>query len=372
MDGFLSFPASALEFGSSLNIEPYRNEYSPFSRMQGIDPVQSAEQVLVDSYYGLAYDSWINIGGNPYGITSELPTGPLDGLAKDYLRVPFARVPRINVREKDQLFRMLQKIREFYPGLTLLFRGQNREYLLNRSAETLEKLYGSKVCEPSLLPSAERRGLNIDMVGPTWCGVLRYFLDVWATAKRNDEQFRYIHRFGEHYLFHHFALAIAQHYGLPSSGLDVTNSIETALFFALHRFSRSQQNPSSMVCSRLGDRNEAPVLYVFALEIDEEYIKFESDLLGELPNNRPSRQSAHFLQRAWGMARNRAAQYLVAALYPDPLGDYGALPAAEKLFPGPGEDLFGINLESLVVHLPDSLPELNRFIRDFAWIEGPS
>lgn len=368
MDGFANIPISQLEAGSPLNLEPYRNEYSPFSRVHEVSPAISGDGVLVDTYYGLAYDGWIRRGGAPYGMTAAIPVGPLDSLATGYLRIPFARVPCIAVGDKEGLSRVLDRVQEVYSGLTFLFRGQDREYLLNRSAETHEALYGSQVREPSLLPSAERRGVNIDAVGPAWCGMLSSTLDLWASARKDDAQLQLIHEVGQQYRFHHFALAMAQHYGLPSSGLDVTNSIEVALFFALHRFTRPENEPGWLMCSRLQGDGSVPVLYVFAVEIDPHYIRFERSLLGELPENRPSRQSAFFLQRGWGMARNRAARSLVAALYLDPDGEYGLLPGAEDLFPGPDEDVFGKAFESARLNLSDSLPELTRFVQDFAWV----
>lgn len=372
MDSFESIPVSRLEEGTPLNIQPYRNEYSPFSRIHEVGPAAPGDEVLVDTYYGLAYDPWIRAGGVPYGLTDKLPKGPLDDLAAGYLRIPFARIPCIKVRDKVGLMRVVERIKQSYPDLPLLFRGQSSEYLLNRRADTLEALYGDRVQEPSLLPSADRRGINIDMVGPVWCGTLRWFLDLWATKRKDDAQYKRIHEVGQHYLFHRFALAMAQHYGLPSSGLDVTDSIETALFFALHSFSRSQTEPNILLCSRTTREGSAPVLYIFGVEIDMHYISFEGQLLGELPNNRPSRQSAFFLHRGWGMARNQAACNLLVALYPDLDGDYGTLPMADYLFPGPKEDLFGVAIESAKRYIGDKLPELNRLVQDFAWVQaGP-
>jgi hypothetical protein len=277
-------------------------------------------------------------------------------------------VPCIKASDKAGLLQLVLRVREAYPDLTLLFRGQTKEYLLDRNIETLKALYGSEVREPSLLPSAERRNMNIDAVGPSWCGMLRWLLDVWATRRGDTEQFQQIHEAGEDYFFHHFALAIAQHYGLPSSGVDVTDSLDVALFFALHRFSPSQHDPNLSTCSRVLSEGSAPVLYIFGIEMEKEYIRYESSLLGELPTNRPARQAAFFLHRGAGFARNRAARNLLAALYVDPTGDYGVLPGVDHLFPGPEEDFLGLAIENTKRHLNDSLPELNRFLKDFAWV----
>ena len=288
----------------------------------------------------------------------------------DYLRIPFARIPCIKVSDKPSLLLVIERIRQVYPDLSLLFRGQIREYLLNRSVDTLDALYGGQVREPSLLPSAERKRINIDTLGPLWCAMLRFLLDLWATERQDDKQFKRIHEFGQHYLFHRFALAMAQHYGLPSSGIDVTDSIEIALFFALSCFSQSQKEPNTLICSRVSNKESVPVLYVFGLEIDQQYFHFESSFLGELPNNRPSRQSSFFLHRGWGMAKNRAANELLVALYLDPDGDYGTLPAHNHLFPGPKEDFFGKTIEITKSSFVSIFPEFTRLLQDFAWVQA--
>jgi len=177
MDGFKSVPVQMLADGSILNLEPYRNNYSPYSRVHEVGPAVGGEEVLVDTYYGLAYDRWIQDGGAPYGLTDMIPAEPLDGFATGFLRVPFARIPCFPAADLASLAAMIERIRQIDPALKLLFRGQDSEHTLGRNSETLQLLYGGEVMEPSLLPSAERRNINIDAVGPTWCGFLRYILD---------------------------------------------------------------------------------------------------------------------------------------------------------------------------------------------------
>jgi len=368
MDGFQTVPVQILGDGSILNLAPYRNMYSPYSRVHEVGPAVSGEDVLVDTYYGLAYDRWIQDGGAPYGVTDMIPAEPLDEFATGFLRVPFARIPCFNVSDLTSLSVMLDRIRQIDPGLKLLFRGQTGEYTLGRNAETLQLLYGAEVREPSLLPSAERRNINIDAVGPTWCGFLRFVLDTWATRRDDKKQFERIHKFGEHYLFHRFALAIAKHYGLPSSGLDVTDSLEVALFFALHEFSHDAIDPSRVICSRVTQGGAAPVLYIFGMEMDQDFLRFESELLGELPATRPARQSAYFLSRGWGMARNVAAESLLASFNIDPAGDYGPLPDVGALFPK--SDPFGAAIDGGKRFLGEELPEVYRFLKDFAWVQS--
>lgn len=368
MDGFKIVPVQMLGDGSILNLEPYRNKYSPYSRVHEVGPAVPGDEVLVDTYYGLAYDRWIRDGGAPYGLTDLIPAEPLDDFATGFLRVPFARIPCFNVRDLASLLAMIDRIRQIDPGLKLLFRGQSDEYTLGRNSETLQLLYGGEVREPSLLPSAERRNINIDAVGPTWCGFLRFVLDTWATEREDEKQFERIHKFGEHYLFHRFALAMAQHYGLPSSGLDVTDSLEVALFFALHEFSPHATDPGRVICSRVTQGGGNPVLYMFGMEMDQDFLRFESELLGELPATRPARQSAYFLYRGWRMARNVAAEGLLASFNIDPAGDYGPLPDVETLFPSP--DVFGAAIDGGKRFLAEELPELHRFLKYFAWLQS--
>jgi hypothetical protein len=367
MDGFRTVDVAALENGSTLNLEPYRNAYSPYSRVDLVPAATPSGEVLVDEYYGLAYDAWIRQGGAPYGITSEIPVGPLDALASGFLRVPFARVPRIHVNSRKSVLRAIDVLRQSYDGLRLLFRGQDREHMLGRDPATLEALYGEQVVEPSLLSSSERRGMNIDSVGPAWCGILRYVLDCWAVAQSDSASFNRVHRAGLDYRFHHFALAMAQHYGLPSSGLDVTDSSDVALFFALHTFAKHPTENAVATCSRV--KAGTPVLYVFGTEIDMHYVKFETDLIGNIPDSRPARQSAFFLHRGWGLARNRSARSLLAALILDPGGQYGDLPEPSRLFPGPDEDLLGQAIANARRFLTDELPGLGRFLDYFAWVQ---
>ncbi len=368
MDGFQTLDVAALETGSTLNLEPYRNTYSPYSSVDTLRPERPADEVLVDAYYGLAYDAWIRQGGAPYGITSRIPPGPLDALAAGFLRVPFARVPRIVVGNRRSMLQAIDVLRQTYDGLKLLFRGQNREHTLGRDRATLEALYGEQVVEPSLLSSAERHGINIDSVGPAWCGLLRYGLDLWATARNDRAAFDRVHRAGQDYLFHHFALALAQHYGLPSSGLDVTDSIDVALFFALHTFAKHPTDSFASTCSPV--TAGAPVLYVFGTEIDMHYIRFETDVIGSVPESRPARQSAFFLHRGWGLSRNRSARSLLAALMLDPTCQYGDLPEVSTLFPGPDEDLFGQAIAQGRRFLGSKLPVLGRFLDYFSWVRA--
>jgi hypothetical protein len=132
MDGFTTLAVSELKEGSVLNVEPYRNEYSPFSRVQVKDPAPASNEVLVDTYYGVAYDPWIRVGGAAYGITDALPKSPLDDIARGFLRVPFAKIPCIDVEDAAGLSTTIARVRDAHPDLTLLFRGQTSNFSLSK------------------------------------------------------------------------------------------------------------------------------------------------------------------------------------------------------------------------------------------------
>ena len=58
------------------------------------------------------------------------------------------------------------------------------------------------------------------------------------------------------------AISLAQHYGLPSVGLDATTDIDVALFFALHEFRDDPSRPGWQTCVRKAAGADLSVLYV--------------------------------------------------------------------------------------------------------------
>ena len=139
------------------------------------------------------------------------------------------------------------------------------------------------------------------------------------------------------YNYRLWAFATAQHYGLPSVGLDVRSDLVVGLLFALYRFNLDYPGGRTTI-SRVDDDAEPVLNAMGAFEND----LFDDRLLSPawFQCERSKAQSAYFLGTGWGLAPNRAAERIFVAIrlkkhrswtLPKPVGD---------LFPSPGHDRF--------------------------------
>lgn len=179
-------------------------------------------------------------------------------------------------------------------------------YLLPRENEK-EKwwLYANpKVKEPSFLPSLARRSLDYYDTVSVWHNVAALLL---ARLRLKYPEINNNIRNNER--FHLFALAIAQHYGLPSVGLDLTDDLEVALWFALYNAKYSNSRP---VSATLIDENcNSANIYVFRCD-HRTYFNF-SRAVGDMGLNRPIAQHAYFNYCGWGLSKNQMALQLMCA-----------------------------------------------------------
>jgi hypothetical protein len=367
-----------LETSPSLlaNIARVRNEVSIHARTDPLTTPRPAGEGegIVDRYYGHVYDRWLlEERLAPYGLVNDLFPYEIDRLANHgFLRVPFRRIPRRVVRDQDELAAIVALLGSVNPDIHVAFRGQNREYLVPRRPEGRDALYGDpRALEPSLLPSSARAGISFEATLPEWFAVVnlsmhearRHVMDVASAehvAMMQDEHERLRTSFR---LYLH-GMAIAQHYGLPSTGLDLTDSIATAVFFALHEF-HPTANPTVLQCARRRD-DELAVLYVFEIPTRFQLI-FEQARPKGFPAARPDRQRAHFLHGGWGLSANDAACFLCLALYLDPRGDF-SIPSAEDVFPSADEDWLGEWLMAVKERLERG--RLADFMSGLYWVIG--
>ncbi|WP_181257016.1 FRG domain-containing protein [Vibrio splendidus] len=318
------------------NVYQYKNIISPFCNKEVTTNLSSTGNIVIDKNYGLTYDrELIQHHAAVYGYEEAIPDYSGDQLVTDgYLRVPFRKIPRINISNRVELDALLSSIESRDPNLKLLFRGQNSEYFIKRKAEENLALYGSEtVLEPSLIPSAVRRNVLIEDVMPLWNSMLHTYLDKnilslpiheQKIASRELANFKISPKFGM------FSLALAQHYGLPSVGLDATDNIETALFFATHKFETT--NGSSSYTYNLHEMTERPVIYILSPP-EKFHLDYDDFKPAGLDFLRPDKQGAKFLHTGWGLNQNRCARHIWIALYLDPCGDFGSISKAEDLFP---------------------------------------
>lgn len=264
--------------------------------------------VYIDSYYGYSYDYELFSDYNSlYGETDSVPS-PLDWMIKNYchdwLRVPFIKVPRFIVNSAEELYDLLKDIY----SLRFLFRGQPSEYYLNRSIALMRKLYNDEQAkEPSLASYAVRTNSMFEKHYIEWATIIKTYLYLTLGQEKAEEYFDKEDDFN----FYMLCLSIAQHYGLPTYGLDVSDSLATALFFALNEFTPIDESKREYKYTKKEKGNS--IIYVFSPTKGESFNYNRFDLNPKL-FPRPFMQKASFAHCSWGYAKNAIAERLVAAI----------------------------------------------------------
>lgn len=278
-----------------------RDEYEP-------------NKVYLDDNYGRFYsgdklNNSVGIYGNPlmpfykHGGRISLPV-------VDVIHVPYRKIPVYKANSMGDIAPHLQEFAAYSPNHTILLRGQNTFYQLQREApkELVQLYYNTSVKEPSFLPSMTRRTLNYYDTVSVWHNVAALLLQRLKDKHHSiDDNIRSSER------FHLFSLAVAQHYGLPSVGLDLTDDLAVALWFAIYEATYSSTVPvkTELIPADCDTAN----IYVFRCD-KRTYFKFE-DVVGDIGVNRPSAQHAYFNYCGWGMQRNQMALQLMCAFRVD-------------------------------------------------------
>lgn len=311
---------------------------------------------------------------------------------------------KIRVSSRDELERVVEDLRKLFcqtcNSRKLWFRGQTKEYWLERSALICEKLYATRR-EPSLLPSAGRFAIahpdqmsfGFAFAGPNhlwkkpfliwimrenahWFKHDTRALDLLARvlADEDDMQFARVLaslRMGSNlaglepaviwpdeaddlrqwfFAFmkpHSFAITLQQ-YGYITSLLDLTEDIEVALYFAQARMSDGCMKKDNPATGRL--------IYVFAERPTADFFRHRQDLFwgaDDWVQRRPprlDRQKAGFIMGSTCRTQNFYSNMIVARIYLDGEGTQTSL-TDEELFPPRAEDL-------LYHTLRESRPEL--------------
>jgi FRG domain len=328
------------------------DEVSPFADRHHL--ARGSDELILDRQYGLAYHSMQLDPAAIWARTSDLPSYSGDHLANfGFLRVPFRRIPRRIVHSRAEIEDLLAVIKSADPNLRMLFRGQTNEYLIKRSPETSRWLFGEDgVSEPSLGTSASRRHPALEHVLPEWSALLNIFMIETGMQGQRD----YEDLFGG-YGLPLFALALAQHYGLPTSGLDVTDSLDVGLFFALMKFKKLGSGFRAAY-SRETHSDVIPVLYLL-FPPEQQQFGYEQFGLESFLRGRPHAQAARFMHMGWGHAVNACAERIFLALYLDPSGDFDPIPSPAQLFPRGADDPFGNFLEHAdMSRFPDTFKQV--------------
>jgi hypothetical protein len=327
--------------------------------------------LLIDSYYG---HIWPIMGIRPvcaYGRTTDLPLS-YDGLSERFInqvkrrsftvsRAGRVRVPRILLETYDELLDLIQAIREVLDeagekGKQIFFRGQTRHHSIRRHPSVCEFLYGTQSeDEVSLCTAASRASFDYDHFTSEFQLQLQsilYSREEAAAFQKADNTWlaqpiyrcpfnhpgitqKYL-KWLSSYLDSSWdvvVMGLAQHYGIPTHGLDITSDLDTAIWFA-----KRQSQPRVPAVNV-----DHGVLYIIATD---SHLLHQLDNIADLGFEalRPRRQKAFLHYGGWGLHSNLCAEEVVAVVH---LGEK-IEPANEKslsfLFPPPDEDLFYENL----------------------------
>jgi FRG domain len=324
------------------NIYPIENEISIHSITKD-SLLNKGGKYFLDDYYGRIIES---NSVSPYG----------DGRKSGYylrhypekiidtLRVPFRKIPIYELDGTRQIQELIETIAEENPSHSILLRGQTTFYPLDRKKSETAFLYGEdSVKEPSFQPSFLRSNFNETFIYSLWHSQTALLLDdvgvdlsKFLTAKQLRDYYDDVTKIKGSPHFTPIALGFAQHYGMPSIGLDLTKDLKVALWFAANRLDINNEGIASTY--PISDFSDS-TLYIFRCP-DEAVFSHKQIKPKFINNTRPDRQDAWFSHVGWGLAKNQLASYLVCGvrLTSNILNLFEAT-YAKYLFPSRNEDL---------------------------------
>ena len=133
---------------------------------------------VVDDLYGHSWSFVPAEGAAVYGLTSRFKPSPVDHFAKgNFLRVPYRRVPVLEVKSLEELMWFASRIHSMDESIKLMWRGQTREYLIERPEQESLRLFGEpRVVEPSLPSSGARLRIEFATVFEQWAAILDAYI----------------------------------------------------------------------------------------------------------------------------------------------------------------------------------------------------
>jgi hypothetical protein len=297
--------------------------------------------VLVDFYSGAVFRPmelrpFAMFGRHGLGVPfpSDFP-----GVSSHY-RWRFNDVPVFTAWTGRDLQNLEERLNRLWPNYQILFRGQTQQYTVPRGPATLRLLYGdAAVSEPSLLSTAFRERFpyvsterHIRAIIADIDYRLTGFKDHrWWVEDRYETV--YVADEGMIARWHRIStMAIAQHYGIPTYGLDVTTSMTTAWWFATHDYHARDEKASFHPHAWSGsDFRKWPAIFVLRTASGEYIGQLD------LPATRPRHQHAVFARGGWGPHGNICADDLIAVIV---LAPEVGLPSLETndVVPQPGCD----------------------------------
>jgi hypothetical protein len=336
------------------------NLSSPDAAWDEYKPKESSGRVmLVDFYSGAVFRPAELKNFAMFGKSGLLPRfAPMLPLAPLNLRWRFTSVPALLAHTHEELRRAAAALQETYAGKNrIVFRGQPEQYFVPREPRTMRFLYGdSSPREPDLLSTAFRKQFPYVSTERHWRAIVAdidYRLTGYKDTRWWVEDRMENVPVGQGMVaqWHRVStMAVGQHYGIPTYGLDVSESLDAAWWFATHRFKeeggKAHHVPHNWNSLPL---EKWPVIYVFWTGTSVGISKLE------LPATRPGRQRALFVQGGWGLHGNLCAEDLIAVIVLAPEVGVASGDTA-TLFPEPKDDPFYGELLKLKARLTSAHP----------------
>lgn len=334
---------------------------SPHMDLNHFKPLKASGDVVLVDYYTGARLKPMKLG--PLAVFGqrglEPHPGPIWSESEQLqaLRSRFNRIPVRAVTSRHQLDQELELFRKAStPRSSIFFRGQTNQYFVNRRPRVKEFLYGScSAQEPSLPSTAYRRQFNYLAAERHWKAIVAdidYRLSGFADNRwwvEDDIEHVYLTSGGHIARWHRLStMSISQHYGLPTFGLDVTTSLDTAWWFATHKF--HERDDTAWYTRHEWHEQPTenwPVIYIFRSSDWDPIHNLE------LAAERPRRQAAVLAHGSWGVHGNIVADDLIAVFVLAP--SFGVAPAETRdIFPS--NDPFYRELLSLKASIGDKHP----------------
>ncbi|WP_019281444.1 FRG domain-containing protein [Vibrio anguillarum] len=302
------------------NLNVMYNEIHPTCNTSTVNR-ELGEDYFVDSYYGRVYDSSyynnVAIYGRSQNMDYYINSVVLDIV--DELRVPFRKVPVFSVSNIDQVHSVIEKVKLENEDYEILLRGQTKPYFIDREPEEQELFYGEcGIKEPSFMPSHLRHDFDEVFLESMWHSqVSMLFNDVgYHYQGKLSQQELQLYLKDTNYIRHThlvtpFSLGIAQHYGMPSVGLDLTDNLVVANWFASNHMNIGDDGLTTT--TKVDSSSHlTSMIYIFRCPkntvFDYKVVKPKV-----FPNSRPDAQNAWFGHVGWGEATNQLGGYLVCA-----------------------------------------------------------
>jgi len=314
--------------------------------------------IVIDRYYGGAISS------------CDMTTRIMPSQIKELFSPPKSMVWVKSASSLDDLHRIIEAAQS-ENSKPLMFRGQRKNYFIDREINnpyyTIEGLG-----EISILSSFWRKVFSI--TNSSFLDFQTLTLDEWSTifftafdlkeiekrhkAKLKDGEHMYsmqdmadsddplLSEFGNYRLDlamgMNYNLAdtlstLLQHYGLLSTVIDLTSSLDVALFFATHKYSCDEGLSNYEF---VGTNNGKSVLYLIRSNEREMVSHTHDTILDKLPPERPIRQHC-VISRSSPLAVNLPAFFLEGIINLDfELKEEDSPKNTEELFPNEKEDKF--------------------------------